>query len=162
MRESSVSPSPNDDHPDTDLHRAGCVPCQYAYDCKLADSQPYFHFDASESATILAALRLFQRTYEGSSSPAIARDWPEHFEEGMQSVQPWPLGSEDIDTLCERINCGDNRAFLLRRAIEPSGLVFSLLNSKGEHIASLSATHINYVAEIESLFEVAETEESRG
>jgi hypothetical protein len=67
------------------------------------------NIDASDTATILAALRLFQRTYEGCDSATIARDFPEHFTEGMQSVQPWPLGTEDIDDLCERINldpCG--------------------------------------------------------
>jgi hypothetical protein len=105
-----------DEHPDTDLHRAGCTHCQYLYDSKkLPDIIP-FVFDASETATILAALRLFQRTYEGCDSGAIARDFPEHFEEGMQSVEPWPLGSEDIDTLCERINCREDsklRAALL-------------------------------------------------
>jgi len=75
-------------------------------------------FDASDTATILAALRLFQRTYEDCDAAAIAEAFPEHFEFGTrvfdeqgqvieQPVIPQPLGSEDIDLLCERINCGE-------------------------------------------------------
>jgi hypothetical protein len=53
------------------------------------------HLDESDVATILAALRLFQREYEDCESVQIAD----------AEVAPQPLASEDIDTLCERINC---------------------------------------------------------
>jgi hypothetical protein len=75
------------------------------------------HLDESDVATILAALRLFQREYEDCDSVHIADAWPMHFnvqspggEVGGQDVSdelvvvPQPLGSEDIDALCERIN----------------------------------------------------------
>ena len=48
-------------------------------------------------ATILAALRLFQKEYRDKDSDVIREDWPDHFEGVM------PLGSDDISTLCERI-----------------------------------------------------------
>jgi hypothetical protein len=57
--------------------------------------------DKNETATVLAALRLFQKTYEGQAAKYIRKDWPEHFV-GVQ-----PLGTEDITDLCERINCGE-------------------------------------------------------
>jgi hypothetical protein len=76
------------------------------------------HLDASDVATILAALRMFQEAYEDYDATSIAEDWPNHFEVqspggevGGQDVSdelivvPQPLGSEDIDALCERINC---------------------------------------------------------
>lgn len=71
--------------------------------------------DASNLATVLAALRLFQRTYEDCDAEAIANDWPEHFAiepDGTEDtfVTPEPLGTEDIDTLCEQLNCGDGIA----------------------------------------------------
>jgi hypothetical protein len=75
------------------------------------------YLDQSDVATILAALRLFQREYEDCDSVHIADAWPMHFnvqspggEVGGQDVSdelvivPQPLGSEDIDALCERIN----------------------------------------------------------
>jgi hypothetical protein len=75
------------------------------------------YLDQSDVATILAALRLFQREYEDCESVHIADAWPMHFnvqspggEVGGQDVSdelvvvPEPLGSEDIDALCERIN----------------------------------------------------------
>jgi hypothetical protein len=74
--------------------------------------------DASDVATILAALRLFQDTYRDCGAVQIADAWPMHFnvqspggEVGGQDVEdellvePPPLGSEDVDDLCERINC---------------------------------------------------------
>ena len=71
---------------------------------------PYPLFDASDLATTLAALRLFQREYEDCDSVAIAEAWPEHFtiegEGEERTVTPQPLGTEDIDALCERINLG--------------------------------------------------------
>lgn len=51
-------------------------------------------------ATILAALRLFQKTYRDKDAKVIRKDWPEHFYDIA------PLGSEDIDALCEEINFG--------------------------------------------------------
>jgi hypothetical protein len=67
------------------------------------------HLDESDVATILAALRLFQREYEDCDSVYIADSWPMHFavsgEGDEMEVTPQPLGSEDIDALCERINC---------------------------------------------------------
>jgi len=53
------------------------------------------------TATILAALRMFQQRYEDKDAIAIRRDWPEHFG-GVD-----PLSTEDIDALCEEINAGN-------------------------------------------------------
>lgn len=50
------------------------------------------------TATILAALRLFQREYEGQDAATIRKCWPEHFK-GVR-----PLSTEDIDILCEELN----------------------------------------------------------
>lgn len=67
--------------------------------------------DENELATVLAALRLFQREYEGRDAVEIADNWPMHFNvQGDRDeliVTPTPLGTEDIDALCERINCGE-------------------------------------------------------
>jgi hypothetical protein len=57
--------------------------------------------DSSDVATILAALRCFQERYENCSVDVIREDWPNHFE-GIE-----PLGTENISTLCERINLTD-------------------------------------------------------
>jgi hypothetical protein len=65
--------------------------------------------DASNLATVLAALRLFQRTYEGSGAEDIYEAFPEYFEP-VDGEQPMPLGTEDIDTLCEQLNFGDGTA----------------------------------------------------
>jgi hypothetical protein len=54
--------------------------------------------DASNLATILAALRLFQRTYENKEPGFIRADFPDRFE-GIE-----PLGTDDINTLCEELN----------------------------------------------------------
>ena len=62
--------------------------------------------DASDIATLLAALRLFQRTYENLDADAIYAEWPEHFTDD-DGEMIMPLGSEDIDRLCEEINCGE-------------------------------------------------------
>jgi hypothetical protein len=62
------------------------------------------HLDASDIATILAALRCFQERYEGSNGKAIVEDWPDHFT-NARGKRIRPLGTEDIGTLCERINC---------------------------------------------------------
>ena len=63
-------------------------------------------FDENELATVLAALRMFQKNYEDVNGDAIANDWPEHFtrDDGSRIE---PLGTEDIDSLCERINLND-------------------------------------------------------
>jgi hypothetical protein len=49
-----------------------------------------------ELATVLAALRLFQRQRGGFNRP----EWGEHF------VEVRPLTDRQIDALCERLNCG--------------------------------------------------------
>lgn len=54
--------------------------------------------DSSDVATILAALRMFQEAYEDEDAEAMRTDWPNHFE-GIE-----PLGTSDINTLCENIN----------------------------------------------------------
>lgn len=59
--------------------------------------------DASDLATILSALRLFQKTYQDKDADTIFRDWPEHFL-GRNGLRIPPLGTDDIDELCERIN----------------------------------------------------------
>jgi hypothetical protein len=74
------------------------------------DKTEKVHPDSSDVATILAALRLFQREYEGREAVCIADEWPMHFnvqafDSEEINVVPMPLGSEDIDELCERINC---------------------------------------------------------
>jgi hypothetical protein len=48
-----------------------------------------------ETATVLAALRTFQKEHEGY------RNAMPHFEEVK------PLNDEEIDTLCEQINLGE-------------------------------------------------------
>lgn len=58
-------------------------------------------FDKSDLATILAALRFFQEQYDNRSARVIREDWPDHF------VGIKPLGTDDISTLCERLNCAD-------------------------------------------------------
>jgi len=62
-------------------------------------------------STIIAALRLFQRTYRYCDAEAISGDFPtiftaEHFKFG-DVVQPAPLRTEDIDDLCEQLSCLD-------------------------------------------------------
>lgn len=101
-----------DAHPQTDSHLAACGPCMMAHDKALPDagSEPEAEvLDASDVATILAALRLFQREYDGWPNEQIAEAWPDHFEwvnNGDDSfATPEPLGSESIEKLCERINC---------------------------------------------------------
>jgi hypothetical protein len=56
--------------------------------------------NTEDKATVLAALRLFQRTYEDKDAEIIHADWKEHFNNG--SIMP--LSTEDIDALCEKIN----------------------------------------------------------
>ncbi|EAZ89160.1 tetratricopeptide repeat protein [Crocosphaera chwakensis] len=54
---------------------------------------PSPQFNPRELATILAALRLFQRT------PSVKKQLLEYFEEAE------PLTASEIDSLCERLNC---------------------------------------------------------
>lgn len=54
-------------------------------------------FNEQEIATILAALRLFQRE---AATMNMAESFPEHFQEVA------PLSAQDIDVLCEAINEG--------------------------------------------------------
>ena len=53
-----------------------------------------------ETATILAALRYWQR--EGSMSAGYERDIETDFDRLK------PLSAEEVDALCERINCSDD------------------------------------------------------
>jgi hypothetical protein len=83
--------------------------------------------DESDLATVLAALRLFQQTYEDCDSRTIAAAWPEHFQitgDGESDVNPPPLGTDDIDTLCEAINCTSSEP------AEPAPNVGALLGAK--------------------------------
>jgi hypothetical protein len=73
-------------------------------DGELAAASEYF--DESELATVLAALRLFQETYDGKDADTIRGDWQEHFTASNGELIE-PLGTEDIETLCQRINCGE-------------------------------------------------------
>jgi hypothetical protein len=59
--------------------------------------------DESNLATILAALRLFQKEYEDFDDDSIAKVWPDHFTRDDGTLIP-SLGTEDIDTLCEALN----------------------------------------------------------
>lgn len=64
--------------------------------------------DASDLATIIVGLRMFQQKYDGLSATVIFADWPDHFSPDVESAKPGcPLGSEDIDKLCEQLNCGE-------------------------------------------------------
>ncbi len=64
--------------------------------------------DADGVSTIVAALRLFQTTYQYSDDEALSEDFPEiftaeHLRFGVV-VEPTPLRSDDIDDLCEKLN----------------------------------------------------------
>lgn len=68
--------------------------------------------DASDVATILVGLRMYQNEYGDWDSLQIADAWPMHFEvsgdaaEGTEvEIEPEPCGAEYVDKLCERINC---------------------------------------------------------
>jgi hypothetical protein len=105
-----------------DTQRVNCVP-GLLFECQncnaslavqtdgdmVASTTPETKLDASDVATILAALRLFQKEYEDFDSVSIADAWPMHFNvqgDGDDiAVEPEPLGSIRIDDLCERINC---------------------------------------------------------
>jgi hypothetical protein len=68
-----------------------------------APAMPAHALDASELATVLAALRFFQKEFEGCGAKDIYEAFPDHFEP-VDGVQPMPLGTDDIDDLCERLN----------------------------------------------------------
>jgi hypothetical protein len=57
-------------------------------------------FSERETATILAALRYFQRT-------GLIGHWLPEDEIANDGGTVIPLTRAEIDTLCERINCGD-------------------------------------------------------
>jgi hypothetical protein len=83
----------------------------------MSDKKTAIELDSSELATVLAALRLFQREYEDHDATSIAEAWPMHFDAQVNpldsdesEVVPQPLGSLDIDKLCERINCAPDPA----------------------------------------------------
>lgn len=73
--------------------------------------EPLVRLGADSVSTIIAALRLFQRTYRYRDPEAISVDFPEIFTaERLRFgvvVDPAPLGAEDIDRLCDRLNCLD-------------------------------------------------------
>lgn len=96
-----------EEHPDTDAHRAACTHCQYVYDKALPDGQlPELRLTRQltheECATVLHGLRLIQ--CEGRIEGCAAGDC-EHFEDGTQ-----PLTNDQIDTLAEAINLQMPRA----------------------------------------------------
>jgi hypothetical protein len=59
--------------------------------------------DASNLATVLAALRLFQRTYDGYAAKHIYDAFPDHFV-AADGSKIEPLGTDDIDALCVDLN----------------------------------------------------------
>lgn len=59
--------------------------------------------DPSNLATVLAALRLFQRTYDGYAAKHIYDAFPDHFKAADGSTIE-PLGTDDIDALCVDLN----------------------------------------------------------
>lgn len=83
---------------------------EFHYDAETINGkqfEPQPQFDASELATVLVALRLFQSRYTDINAKAIRREWPDHFVTAKGKKIP-PLSTEDIDTLCERLNSGTN------------------------------------------------------
>lgn len=62
-------------------------------------------------STIIAALRLFQRTYKYRDIEDISTDFPEIFTaERLRFgtvLEPTPLGTDDIEDLCEQLKCSD-------------------------------------------------------
>ena len=70
-----------------------------------ATHKPKRKLGPSDIATILAALRLFQREYEGVSAEDIRDQW-DHFADTKANKFSEPLGTDDISALCEEINCG--------------------------------------------------------
>lgn len=75
--------------------RAGLVPSEETDSMKKVVT---VQFDSSELATVLAALRHFQNQYEAYDGDRLREIWPDHF------ADVEPLGTDDIDTLCEHIN----------------------------------------------------------
>lgn len=58
--------------------------------------------DAREHATVMAALRMWQRN--GLGSPTLLAKFPEHDIATNAGAIETPLNDAEIDTLCERIN----------------------------------------------------------
>jgi len=72
------------------------------------DEKAVIKLDADGVSTIVAALRLFQRTYQYRDDEAFSEDFPEiftaqHLQFGVV-VEPTPLRADDIDDLCEKLN----------------------------------------------------------
>lgn len=68
--------------------------------------------------TIVAALRLFQKTYKHGDDEAVSEDFPdiftaEHLRFGVV-VEPAPLRSGDIEALCAQL--GDMDTLVLKTA----------------------------------------------
>ena len=72
------------------------------------DGKAVVKLGADGVSTIVAALRLFQKTYQYRDDEAISGDFPEvftaeHLRFGVV-VEPAPLRTDDIDDLCEQLN----------------------------------------------------------
>lgn len=96
--------------------------------------------DKENTATILAALRLFQRTYQGKHGKEIRKDWPEHFK-GVR-----PLSSEDIETLCQEINFGEV-VCISKDEKEAIGEILDLAYGDQESYLMIGNPHIDYATE---------------
>jgi len=72
------------------------------------DRKAVVRLGADGVSTIVAALRLFQRSYRYRDDEALSEDFPEiftaeHLRFGVV-VRPAPLRTDDIDDLCEQLN----------------------------------------------------------
>lgn len=87
--------------------------------------------DARELGTVLAALRYWQRTVVPELSPEYRGTWGEldaapEIEIADDDEQS-PLTADEIDALCERLNCGGDPEPLRLAVIVEGGIVQSLL-----------------------------------
>jgi|SRR5580704_16164761 hypothetical protein len=75
------------------------------------DTKATIRLGADAVSTIVAALRLFQKTYRYRDDEALSGDFPEIFAADRLRfgtvVDPAPLRGDDIDSLCEQLNCLD-------------------------------------------------------
>jgi hypothetical protein len=86
-------------------------------DVVAAPMPPRTSFDASDRATIIAALRLFQSAFADKDGAEVAAHYPDLFKvskKDRDDVQPMPVGSDDIDELIARIGGINSR----RRELE--------------------------------------------
>lgn len=83
--------------------------------------------DESELATVLAGLRMFQKTYEDRDAKYI-RQHESHFDDAA------PLGTDDIETLCERLNTEAPEAFTVIFHDDNTGeAFFSVVKKADDH-----------------------------